>query len=267
MTIITTVLILFSSIAAIYYSYIGLTKPDTLSPYNKAKMPRLGIQLLSLLLGAGGLLLLFPQTIVFGAALLMIHSLSTIVCYVILKDWKGAFFEFLFLQIPVFLIWAGHPLSVIESKKKSLITPKTEMCLAHNDGLVNGFAVRANEKPFKQEAIKQHYHKRQKRNYKNHLQQCVEFQISNLGNNSLPSISIESGEAVADFGINSILEGTETVLNKPEANYSIDDCKKNDMRAIRRIKRATCLFFSIKYPHTKSRCRLIEKNKNKAPIK
>lgn len=96
-------------------------KPDTALLYSKAGMPGLGIQLLSLVLGIGGLLLLLPQTFKIGGAFLITHSLITIICYVITKDLKGGFGEFVLLQIPVFLVWAGYPLSVLE-KIKSFFT-------------------------------------------------------------------------------------------------------------------------------------------------
>lgn len=89
-------------------------KPDTALLYVKAGMSDLGIQLLSLFLGVGGLLLLFPQTFKVGGAFLITHSLITIICYVITKDLKGGLGEFVLLQIPIFLVWAGYPISVLE---------------------------------------------------------------------------------------------------------------------------------------------------------
>jgi hypothetical protein len=112
--IITAILILISTVASTYYSFGSVIKPETALVYNKANISRLSIQLLSSFLGIGGLLLLFPQTFKIGGATLMIHSLITIICFIIIKDWKGSFIEFVFLQIPVFLLWAGYPLSVLE---------------------------------------------------------------------------------------------------------------------------------------------------------
>ena len=89
-------------------------KPDTALLYIKAGMPGLGIRLLSLFLGIGGLLLLFPQTFKVGGAFLITHSLITVICYIITKDLKGGLGEFVFLQIPIFLVWAGYPLTVLE---------------------------------------------------------------------------------------------------------------------------------------------------------
>jgi hypothetical protein len=107
--IISTILILFSSIASIYYSFVGIIKPENTLVYNKANISNLGIQLLSLFLGIGGLLLLFPQTFKIGDVLLIVHSLITIICFIIIADWKGGTFEFLFLQIPIFLFLVGYP--------------------------------------------------------------------------------------------------------------------------------------------------------------
>jgi len=70
--------------------------------------------LLSLFLGIGGLLLLFPKTFIVGGAFLITHSFITLICYAITKDWKGGLREFVLFQIPVFLIWAGYPLSILE---------------------------------------------------------------------------------------------------------------------------------------------------------
>ncbi len=118
---ISAILILFSSVASIYYAFGGVARPETALVYNKANMSRLGIQLLSLFLGIGGLLLLFPPTFKLGGVFLIIHSLITIICFILIGDWKGGTFEFLFLQIPVFLVWAGYPLSVLE-KIRNLFT-------------------------------------------------------------------------------------------------------------------------------------------------
>ncbi len=109
--IIAVILISVSSVASIHYAWSGVTKPETALIYNKAGMPRTGIRLLSLFLGVGGILLLLPQTFRMGGVMLIAHSLITIGCSVAVRDWKGGAFEFIFLQIPVFLVWAGYPLS------------------------------------------------------------------------------------------------------------------------------------------------------------
>lgn len=111
---ISAILILISSVASVYYAFGGVIKPEAALVYNKANMPRSGIQLLSLFLGIGGLLLLFPPTFKVGGTMLIIHSLITIGCYILIKDGRVGFFEFLFLQIPVFLVWAGYPVAVLE---------------------------------------------------------------------------------------------------------------------------------------------------------
>jgi len=112
--VITVILILISCMASMYYSVDGVIKPETALVYNKANMSQVGIQLLSLFLGIGGLLLLFPPTLKVGGIMLMIHSLITIACFVMIKDWKGGFFEFIFLQIPIFIVFVGYPVSVLE---------------------------------------------------------------------------------------------------------------------------------------------------------
>ena len=110
MKIISAVLILCSLIASLYYLFVGLVKPETMIVYNKANIPLLGIQSLAIILGTGGILLLFPQTFELAVILLMLHSLFTIGCFVYIKDFRGGFIEFLFLQIPIFLFWAGYPI-------------------------------------------------------------------------------------------------------------------------------------------------------------
>jgi len=118
--IITAILILISSVASVYYAFGGVIKPETALVYNKANMSRLGIQLLSLFLGIGGLLLLFPATFKIGGTMLIIHSLTTIICFIIIKDWRGGVFEFIFLQIPIFMFCSGYPLAVLEKIGKLL---------------------------------------------------------------------------------------------------------------------------------------------------
>lgn len=117
MKMLSVTLILISFTAAIYYLFAGLLRPESLQPYAKVNMPRLGIQLLSLLLGIGGMLLIFPTTFKIGGILLIVHSLTTIACYFLINDWKAGAVEFLFLQIPVFMIWAGYPLFILEKFK------------------------------------------------------------------------------------------------------------------------------------------------------
>lgn len=113
--IICTLLIIVAGLASVYNSYVWIKKPETGLLYIKSGFSRSGIQWLSLLLGIGGLLLLFPQTFRIGATFLLLHSLTTLICYAITKDWKGGLREFILFQIPVFLLWAGYPLTVLEN--------------------------------------------------------------------------------------------------------------------------------------------------------
>jgi hypothetical protein len=92
--IVVSMLILFSSAASIYYSINGVISPESALVYNKAHMSRAGIQLMSLLLGVGGVLILLPQTFKFGGGLLFAHSLITIGCFFATRDWKGGLLEF-----------------------------------------------------------------------------------------------------------------------------------------------------------------------------
>jgi hypothetical protein len=109
MKIISATLILISSTASLYYLFVGWIKPEILIVYNKANIPPWGIQLWAFILGTSGLLLLFPQTFKLAGALMILNSLFTIGCFVAIKDLKGGCIEFLFLQIPIFLLWAGYP--------------------------------------------------------------------------------------------------------------------------------------------------------------
>jgi len=115
--IITAILIVFSSAASLFYAFNGLIKPENALVYNKANFSHLGIQLLSLFLGIGGMLLLFQQTFKLGGIMLVMHSLITIICFAMIREWRAAFFEFIFLQIPVLIMFAGYPLSYIEKLK------------------------------------------------------------------------------------------------------------------------------------------------------
>jgi hypothetical protein len=111
---IVALLILFSSAASIYYSVNGAAHPEAALVYNKANMSRTGIQLLSVLLGLGGVLILLPQTFTVGGAFLIAHSMITIGCFVATKDWKGGTLEFALLQVPVFMVCVGYPSSFLE---------------------------------------------------------------------------------------------------------------------------------------------------------
>jgi hypothetical protein len=112
--LISAVLIIVASVASVYNAYVWIRQPETGLLYLKSNFSNSGIQWLSLLLGIGGLLLLFPQTFKAGVMLLIIHSFTTLICYAITKDWKGGLRELILFQIPVFLFWAGYPLSLLE---------------------------------------------------------------------------------------------------------------------------------------------------------
>jgi hypothetical protein len=119
MKTISVILILVSLIASLYYLFAGWTKPESMVVYSRANIPLWGIRIWAVLLGAGGILLLFPNTFKLATILLIINSLFTITCFVIGKDLRGGFIEFLFMQIPVFLLWVGYP-SFILSQIRNL---------------------------------------------------------------------------------------------------------------------------------------------------
>lgn len=121
MKIVVTFLLLFSAAASIHYATRSIMHPESALVYNKAGMSRAGIQLLSLLLGVGGVLILLPQTFRFGGALLVVHSVTTIGCFVATRDWKGGALEFVFLQIPIVMLVLGYP-SLVLAKLKSLLS-------------------------------------------------------------------------------------------------------------------------------------------------
>ncbi|MET0594939.1 MAG: hypothetical protein ABW133_19725 [Polyangiaceae bacterium] len=120
MKTIIALLILLSSAASLYYAINGATHPETDLVYNKANMSRTGIQLLSLLLGMGGVLILLPQTFRLGGAFLIAHSMVTIGCFVATKDWKGGALEFAFLQVPILMICVGYPSALLERARSLL---------------------------------------------------------------------------------------------------------------------------------------------------
>jgi hypothetical protein len=111
---IVAILILVSSAASIIYAVNGVMLPGAALVYKKANMPRSRIRGLSLLLGLGGVLILLPQTFSFGGALLITHSMITIGCFFLTRDWKGGVLEFALLQVPIFMVYVGYPSSVLE---------------------------------------------------------------------------------------------------------------------------------------------------------
>lgn len=48
------------------------------------------------------------------------HSVTTIGCFVAIRDRKGGVLELAFLQVPIFMVVLGYPSSVL-TKIKSLI--------------------------------------------------------------------------------------------------------------------------------------------------
>ena len=110
----SAILIAVSLVASVYYLVAGLTKPESMVVYTRANVPVWGIRTWAVLLGAGGMFLLFPSTFRLGTILMVINSLFTITCFVIAKDYRGGFVEFVLLQIPVFLLWVGYPIFALE---------------------------------------------------------------------------------------------------------------------------------------------------------
>ena len=96
--------------ASLYYFIVGMCKPEILNVYSKANIPSWGIRSWAVIVGIGGLLILFPQTFKSGGVLMILNSLFTIGCFVVIKNIWGGFFELLFLQIPVYLLWNGYPI-------------------------------------------------------------------------------------------------------------------------------------------------------------
>lgn len=214
--IITAVFIVISLAAAMYYAFVGLTKPETLMPYNKANMPRWGIQLLSVLLGTGGLLLLFPQTFVAGGILLMIHSLTTIICYLLLKDWRGGFFEFLFLLIPAFLLWAGYPFAIITSNNKKFTESKIEPRIVSIGNKKPEFADDKDERSTEWKKVNSGTHKKQ--------YQCNTTIIQQTELGRLSALDVDSIAHVTEMQKNTdILTTFRAGLSSSETVHNIDD--------------------------------------------
>ncbi len=117
MKTISVLLILVSLVASLYYLFAGWTKPESMAVYSRANIPVWGIRTWAVLLGACGILLLFPYTFKLATTLMIINSLFTIICFVIGRDLRGGLIEFLFLQIPVFLLWMGYPASILDQIK------------------------------------------------------------------------------------------------------------------------------------------------------
>jgi hypothetical protein len=103
------VLTLVSLTASIYYFVAGLIGPERMVVYGRVNIPVWGIRTWAVLLGAGGILLLFPSTFRVATVLMVMNSIFTIACLAIAKDLRGGLVEFSFLQIPVFLFCAGTP--------------------------------------------------------------------------------------------------------------------------------------------------------------
>ncbi len=120
MKILSGVLTLISLTASLYYFISGLTRPENMAVYRSANVPVWGIRMSAVLLGAGGMLLLFPLTYRLATSLLVMHSMFTIVCFVIAKDWRGGLVESLLLMVPVFLFRAGYPVFALEKVRALL---------------------------------------------------------------------------------------------------------------------------------------------------
>jgi hypothetical protein len=106
---VSLILFLISLTGSVYYGVAGLTKPESMAVYRRANVPVWAVQASAVVLGAGGVLLLFPLTFRLGAVLLVMHSLFTIVCFSMVRNWKGGVAEALLLQVPVLLLGVGYP--------------------------------------------------------------------------------------------------------------------------------------------------------------
>jgi len=115
-------LTLVSVAASIYYFVAGLTGPENMVVYGRVNVPVWGIRTWAVLLGVGGVLLLFPQTFRLATVLMVMNSLFTIACFLIAKDWRGGLLESLFLQVPVLLFFSGYPTFALEKVRALLGT-------------------------------------------------------------------------------------------------------------------------------------------------
>jgi hypothetical protein len=111
---ISAILVLVSLTASVYFLVAGLTRPESMTVYSRARVPLWGIRAWAVLLGATGMLLLFPSTFRLATILMVMNSLFTITCFVITRDWRGGVVESLFLQVPVFLFLVGYPRFALE---------------------------------------------------------------------------------------------------------------------------------------------------------
>jgi hypothetical protein len=114
MKTITVVLAVVSVLASAYYLFAGMTEPESMAVYSRANIPPWGIRASAALLGAAGMLLLFPTTFRLATLLMVIHSLFTVACFVIADDWRGASTESVLLLIPVYLFRVGYPMFALE---------------------------------------------------------------------------------------------------------------------------------------------------------
>jgi hypothetical protein len=113
-------LTLVSVAASIYYFVAGLTGPENMVVYGRVNVPVWAIRTWAVLLGVGGVLLLFPPTFRLATVLMVMNSLFTISCFVIAKDWRGGLLESLFFQVPVLLFFSGYPTFALEKLRALL---------------------------------------------------------------------------------------------------------------------------------------------------
>jgi hypothetical protein len=62
----SAMLVLVSLTASMYYLVVGLTQSESMAVYSRANIPVWGIRAWAVLLGAGGVLLIFPSTFRLG---------------------------------------------------------------------------------------------------------------------------------------------------------------------------------------------------------
>lgn len=113
---ISGILITISLISSFYFGIKAQSTPENIVVYNSAGISLIGIKVWGIYLMISAILLVFPRTFIYGNVMMILNSLFTLSCFLIIKDAKGAGMEFIYMMVPILLLIIGYPVNFLSSK-------------------------------------------------------------------------------------------------------------------------------------------------------
>lgn len=106
-------LIIICLVASFFFGIKAQVTPSSLEVYNQAGLSEGSVRAWGCFLMLGSILLLFPKTFVIANGMMIANSIFTIICFLLIKDVRGAGIEVLNSMIPIILLYFGYPKDLV----------------------------------------------------------------------------------------------------------------------------------------------------------